>query len=96
MSKQPGLQLKIEQPELSPRSTRVWLEGIDISHALRELTFAWKPDELTELTLMISVREVDMDARTIAHLIALAEQKNKVDDTTTTTTRPEGAPSQLP
>ncbi len=75
MSKEPGLRLKIEQPTLSPHSTRVWLDGLDISHGLQSLTVQWSMSEITMATLTIGIREVDMDAQTIAHLIALAEQK---------------------
>ena len=73
--KEPGLRLKIEQPTLSPHSTRVWLDGLDISHGLQSLTLYWKSDEVTMAELTIGIREVDMDAQTIAHLVALAEQK---------------------
>jgi len=75
MSKEPGLRLKIEQPTLSPHSTRVWLDGLDISHGLQSLTLYWKSGEVTMATLTVAIREVDMDAQTIAHLIAMAEQK---------------------
>ena len=73
--KEPGLRLKVEQPKLSPHSTRVWLDGLDISHGLQSLTVQWSMSEITMATLTIGIREVDMDAQTIAHLIALAEQK---------------------
>ena len=77
MSKEPGLKLKVEQPTLWPQSTRVWLEGVEISHGLQSLTVQWSMSEITMATLTIGIREVDMDAQTIAHLIALAEQKQE-------------------
>jgi hypothetical protein len=71
------LKLKVEQPTLWPQSTRVWLEGVEISHGLQSLTVQWSMSEITMATLTIGIREVDMDAQTIAHLIALAEQKQE-------------------
>ena len=77
MSKEPGLRLKIEQPTLSPHSTRVWLDGLDISHGLQSLTLYWKSDELTMAELTIDIGEVDMDAQTIAHLTAVVERQQE-------------------
>ena len=77
MSKEPGLKLKVEQPTLSPHSTRVWLEGVEISHGLQKLTLEWDAGEPTHATLVIGLTSVDMDAQTLAHLTALAEQKQE-------------------
>ena len=75
MSKEPGLRLKIEQPKLSPHTARVWLNDLEISHGLQSLTLQWSAGEITMATLTIGIRELDMDAQTIAHLIAMAEQQ---------------------
>ena len=77
MSKEPGLRLKIEQPTLSPHSTRVWLDGLDISHGLQSLTVQWSMSEITMATLTIGIREVDMDAQTLAHLTAVVERQQE-------------------
>ncbi len=77
MSKEPGLKLKFEQPTLWPQSTRVWLEGAEISHGLQKLTLEWDAGEPTHATLVIGLTSVDMDAQTLVHLTAVVERQQE-------------------
>lgn len=71
-----GAHLKIEQHDIHPTSTRVWLNGQDITTSLRSISVAWDKDDITQSTLVIGVRELEVDAETIANLQAHVKPKD--------------------
>jgi hypothetical protein len=70
---EPGLKLKIEQRGIDPRTARVWLEGIEITQGLHELSVRWTTNEVTEATLTIGINSLELDARTLAALHAIVK-----------------------
>jgi hypothetical protein len=71
---EPGAKLRIEQRDLSPMSTRVWLNEQEITSSLMGLSLTWGPEQVTEATITIGVREVEIDAQTIVHLLARSQE----------------------
>lgn len=64
------ISLKIRQDRPSPLSTRVWLDGHEISRGLTSLTLTLGAGDVTRAELSIFVDDVDVDAETLAHLRA--------------------------
>lgn len=52
---EPGAKLRIEQPTLSPRTTRVWLNEQEISNCLTSVSLEGGADRITEATLTATV-----------------------------------------
>jgi hypothetical protein len=77
---EPGIKLRIEQPDLSPTSTRVWLNDQDISSGCRSVSLEWGADVVTEATITFSVRELEVDVRAIVGLIARAKDPAVFED----------------
>lgn len=73
-----GLPLRIEQESLSPRSTRIWLDGNEISNGLSKVSLSLSIDDLTTATLTILVNELVVDGRFIADLNALVRDDAQV------------------
>jgi len=67
---EPGAKLRIEQPTISPHSTRVWLNDQDITSCLQGIALQWKADDVTTATIAISVRELEIGAQTIVNMLA--------------------------
>jgi hypothetical protein len=66
---EPGAKLRIEQQSLGPYSTRVWLNEQEISNCLTSVSLEWGADCVTEATLTIGVRELEIDATVLVSLI---------------------------
>ena len=69
------ISLKVRQDRPNPLSTRVWLDGHEISRGLSGLTVDFDVMDVTRARLTILVDEVDIDAETLAHLQAHVEAK---------------------
>jgi hypothetical protein len=72
--------LCIVQPNLSPTSTRVWLNGMEISSCLQNISFDWTMDKITKATITIVVGSVDIDAVTLVNLVASSRDPLVLED----------------
>ena len=66
---EPGARLRIEQPTLSSRTTRVWLNEQEISDCLTSVSLEWGSERVTEATLTIAVGDLEIDAAVLVSLI---------------------------
>jgi len=66
---EPGAKLRIEQPTLSPRTTRVWLNEQELSSCVTSVSLESGADRVTEATLTIAVSELEIDAAVLVSLI---------------------------
>jgi hypothetical protein len=56
-------------------TTRVWLNGQEISRCLQAVTLKLAGDDVTRAELTIAVDHIDIDAQTLAALTALVRAK---------------------
>jgi hypothetical protein len=97
---EPGAKLRIEQPTLSPRTTRVWLNEQELSSCVTSVSLESGADRVTEATLTIAVGELEIDATVLVSLIgrtqdpALIEQAIRDLKQITSMRRPPSSQSQ--
>jgi hypothetical protein len=65
-----GEHLRIEQRGVTPRGTRIWLNGMELTCVVK-LELAFGNHEATTAALTISVADIEVDAETMLHLRAV-------------------------
>jgi len=70
-----GAHLVVRSPEAHAHSTRVWLNGQEISKCLTAMSLTIGDGQVTHADLTIAVSHIDVDARTLAALTALVEAR---------------------
>ncbi len=61
-------------------STRVIVDGHDLSDMVSAITIHWQPDDLTTAEITLKADSVEIDAPALAHIIALAKPTKAPDD----------------
>jgi hypothetical protein len=72
-----GAHLVVRSPNATGRTTRVWLNGQEISRCLQSVVLTITGDDVTKAVLTIGVDRVEIDAQTLAALQALVESDEK-------------------
>jgi hypothetical protein len=70
-----GAHLVIRSPDMRAHTTRVWLNGQEISRCLQAVTLKLTGDDVTRAELTIAVDHIDIDAQTLAALTTLVRAK---------------------
>ncbi len=74
------MKLKVRQPDINPRSCRVWLDDNEVTSGLTGLGIVFKRNEVTSTVLEIRVDALDIDADTLAVLQAHVDQDEAGDE----------------
>jgi hypothetical protein len=71
-----GEHLRIEQRGVTPRGTRIWLNGMELTCVVK-LELAFGNHEATTAALTISVADIEVDAETMLHLRAIHDARRQ-------------------
>lgn len=72
-----GGHLVIRSPQATGHTTRVWLNGQEITHCLEGVVVRFGDDQLTRAELRITPAAIDIDAQTVAALTALVQSEEQ-------------------
>lgn len=75
LKKEPGAKLKIHCEGLAGYSSRVWLDGHEISHCLRALKLEIGIESANIVTLELLVNDLECTAETLATIQAYLQAK---------------------